>query len=92
MSHLADDALLRLGERECQHMVVEVVEVVTHAREDEAHTALFPTFYIFKDVELQEEELLILHAELRPLQVMDAGGAMHIEQGLWQWHEVALRQ
>ena len=35
--------------------VVEIVEVVAHAREDEPHAAFFPTFYIFKDVELQEE-------------------------------------
>ena len=91
-AHLADDALLRPGERERQHMVVEVVEVVAHAREDKAHTALFPTFYIFQDVELQEEQFLILHAELRPLQGLDAGGSVHIKQSLRQRHEVALCQ
>ena len=65
-------------------MVVEVIEVVTHMPEDKSHTALFPTFNIFKDVQLQEEEFLILHAELCSLQVTHIGRNVHVNQCLRQ--------
>ena len=88
LPHLADNAFLGPGERELQHIIVEVMEISTHATEHVSHQATGASLDIMQDIEFQKEQFLKLKAELRLPQRMLVNGQMDVAQCLGKGHQV----
>jgi hypothetical protein len=86
--NLTGDALLGVGEREGEMVVVEGVEVITDFRERDAREGVLAKGSVSEEVELEEEEFFEFEASLCVVEELGGRREVNVSNGLVTWDEL----